>query len=605
MNLIRKYNLDEGVIEKLHPIAIIEVPGMGNNLGEEIGKEFEVKSADDTKKIEAAKGELNRRVFRKGVMKDNCGKCAGKTVQDAQDYLKKQLVEDDQAVMMYELSGNVVCRCLTPSVVKIVTNQWFLFYDDEKWKKKAHECLDSMKLFPEKSRQQFNYVLDWLRHWACTRESGLGTKLPWDKDWIIESLSDSTIYMAYYTIAHIIGDIDPLKIDDKLFDYIFLNKGKKDEIDIDPETIDKMKAEFEYWYPFDFRNSGKDLIQNHLSFCIFNHTAIFPKEKWPKSFGVNGWVTVDGQKMSKSLGNMIPLRKMREEYMADCSRMTILAGGEDMDDPNWDSELAKSLYQKLMQVHEFSLKYYGQGREEMMQIDKWMLAQLDQTIRQAEEQMELTSFRSGLQTIYFELQRKIKWYLRRTADSPNRGVIDRVIESQLIMLSPFTPHICEEIWEKIGKKELVSIASWPKPLTEKDDSLLLSEDLVQNLLSDINQVKKLAKKTRLDRIKLFVASTWKYTVIEKASKNEFKDLVEIFREDSVLKAHLNEIMKILPKFKNGVEIGLDKEAEMALLNECAGFLKAEFGAEIEIIDADKSNENKAKVAWPGKPAILV
>ena len=43
---------------------------------------------------------------------------------------------------------------------------------------------------------------DWLEEWACSRLFGLGTQLPWDKEWVIESLSDSTIYMAYYTIAH-------------------------------------------------------------------------------------------------------------------------------------------------------------------------------------------------------------------------------------------------------------------------------------------------------------------------------------------------------------------------------------------------------------------
>jgi len=608
--LIEKYNLDKEEIKSLKPIEIFETPGIGGNSAQSFIDKYEVKSQKEKGKLEKIKKELYKLTFtkstlgplyKKGFSKD----LSGMSIPKGQEIIKKELLEQNKIALFYELTGKVVCRCLTPSVAKIVSDQWFLFYGEEKWKKLAHECLDGMKLFPEKSRQQFNYVLDWLRHWACTRESGLGTKLPWDKDWIIESLSDSTIYMAYYTIAHIIKDIDPIKIDDKLFDFVFLGHGKKDEIEIDPETLDKMKVEFDYWYPFDFRNSGKDLIQNHLSFCIFNHTAIFPKDKWPKSFGVNGWVTVDGQKMSKSLGNMIPLRKMRQEYMADCSRMTILAGGEDMDDPNWDSELAKSLYQKLMQIHEFSIKYYGQGREDMMQIDKWMLAQLDQTIRQAEEQMELTSFRSALQTIFFELQRKIRWYLRRTADSPNKGVMDRVIESQLIMLSPYTPHICEEIWEKIGKEGLVSVSDWPKPLTDKDDNLLISEDLVQNLMSDINQVKKLTKKTRLDRIKLFVANTWKYSMIEKAADNEFKDLVNVFREDLVLKTHMNEIMKIMPKFKNGVDKGLNKESEISLLNECSEFLKAEFGAEIEIIDADKSDENKAKVAMPGKPAILV
>jgi hypothetical protein len=42
----------------------------------------------------------------------------------------------------------------------------------------------------------------WLNQWACSRSFGLGTRLPWDEQYLIESLSDSTIYMAYYTVAH-------------------------------------------------------------------------------------------------------------------------------------------------------------------------------------------------------------------------------------------------------------------------------------------------------------------------------------------------------------------------------------------------------------------
>ncbi len=44
----------------------------------------------------------------------------------------------------------------------------------------------------------------WLKAWACSRSFGLGTHLPWDEQFLIESLSDSTIYMAYYTVAHVL-----------------------------------------------------------------------------------------------------------------------------------------------------------------------------------------------------------------------------------------------------------------------------------------------------------------------------------------------------------------------------------------------------------------
>ncbi len=69
--------------------------------------------------------------------------------------------------------------------------------------------LEGMELYSEETRNQFTSVLEWLHEWACSRSFGLGTRVPWDPAYLIESLSDSTIYMAYYTVAHILqnGDI--------------------------------------------------------------------------------------------------------------------------------------------------------------------------------------------------------------------------------------------------------------------------------------------------------------------------------------------------------------------------------------------------------------
>ena len=66
-----------------------------------------------------------------------------------------------------------------------------------------------MELFMPETRNGFEKNLEWLKQWACSRSYGLGSRLPWDREWLIESLSDSTIYMAYYTVAHILhGNFD-------------------------------------------------------------------------------------------------------------------------------------------------------------------------------------------------------------------------------------------------------------------------------------------------------------------------------------------------------------------------------------------------------------
>lgn len=68
-----------------------------------------------------------------------------------------------------------------------------------------------------------------------------------------------------------------------------------------------MRNEFEFWYPVDVRVSGKDLIRNHLSFYLFNHTAIFPDRFWPKGIRPNGHIMLSANKMSKSTGNFLTM----------------------------------------------------------------------------------------------------------------------------------------------------------------------------------------------------------------------------------------------------------------------------------------------------------
>lgn len=71
----------------------------------------------------------------------------------------------------------------------------------------------------------------------------------------------------------------------EVWDYIYFGGAKYPaNSKIKKEHLDLMRREFEYWYPVDLRVSGKDLIQNHLTFFLYNHTAMWPTDetKWPR-----------------------------------------------------------------------------------------------------------------------------------------------------------------------------------------------------------------------------------------------------------------------------------------------------------------------------------
>lgn len=94
-----------------------------------------------------------------------------------------------------------------------------------------------------------------------------------------------------------------------MWDAIFLDKPAPKHCSVPAEKLQAMKDEFKFWYPFDLRVSGKDLIQNHLTFCLYNHTAIFPESLWPKAMRTNGHLLLNSDKMSKSTGNFLTLRQ--------------------------------------------------------------------------------------------------------------------------------------------------------------------------------------------------------------------------------------------------------------------------------------------------------
>ena len=215
------------------------------------------------------------------------------------------------------------------------------------------DCLDNLSIVPEEVRANFEYYLDWLHDWACTRRLGLGTRLPWDKQWIIEPLSDSTIYMAYYAIAKYMKDVDAKALDDSFFDDVFLDADKYSG-KIDPDLFSDIKNEFNYWYPLNWRLSAKDLVGNHLSFHIFHHSAIFPREKWPQGIVVFGMGLLEGNKMSSSKGNVILLQDAIKKYGADVVRLFLMSSAEPWQDFDWREIELKGTKKRLEWFSEFS-----------------------------------------------------------------------------------------------------------------------------------------------------------------------------------------------------------------------------------------------------------
>ena len=378
-----------------------------------------------------------------------------------------------------------------------------------------------MRIIPEEFRVEFENKIDWLKDKACARRKGLGTHLPWDKEWLIESLGDSTIYMAYYILAKYVNA--GMKIDNlppEFFEYIFMNNGNASSIakltGIPEETVQQIHDDFAYWYPVDLRTSGKDLVANHLLFFLYHHVAIFPERLWPKAIAVNGFVSLEGQKMSKSKGPLLTLRQAVAENGADVTRLYILGNAEGTQDVDWRNDGVQSTHAHLERFYNLAREILADSsideKAEKTLVDRWMLSRLQRRIQEATAAMESIQTRRALQSAFYLLFNDLRWYQRRGGKNQLRAVLSAWVR----MMAPFTPHVCEELWSAGLGKGYVSLAQWP----EADESLIdvqaeKAEDLLERTLNDIQEIVNVTK-AKPKKITLYTTPAWKQEMLRLA-----------------------------------------------------------------------------------------
>jgi leucyl-tRNA synthetase len=502
-----------------------------------------------------------------------------------------------------------------------------------------------MEILPEELRSEFNNVIDWLHEKACARKSGMGTRLPWDPEWIIESLSDSTIYMAYYTIVRHIKEhkIQSTQLTDDVFDYVFFGRGNAAEIakkaKLGVKILENLQNDFNYFYPLDSRHSGRDLVPNHLTFMIFNHTAIFPEKLWPRQIATNGSVMMEGAKMSKSFGNIIPLREGLSKFGADPVRLSVLSTAELLQDAEFSPTIAKSMREKLERLYKFASEVARTPHKRMLSgksltaIDRWMLSRLQEHIKEAAEAMNKLAVRKAIHSILYALDQDFQWYQKRNADKkedPKRKiaisyVFSEVLDAQTRMLAPIAPHVCEELWEMMGEEGFVSLASWPQPEASKVDiKAEENEALIMSMLEDTQNIIK-ATGIQPKKICYYLAASWKWKVYLKALEKSMTakvvqgDIIRELLKDASLKAIAKEVAEFASKIANEVNcLAAEKKQrliqagsinEEQTLKAAADYFKRELNAEICFYSEENLKrydpKNKARTSKPYRPAIFI
>lgn len=466
-----KFGITAEMVDPFEVIPVIEIEGYGNMSAVTMCERLDIKSAKDTEKLKKAKDEVYLKGFYEGVVL--VGPCAGMKVCDAKPIVRQSLIDAGDALAYFEPESTVVSRSGDECIVAL-TDQWYLVYGEADWQTIVRDHLHSSNFnsYNDKIVEQFDLTIGWLKEWACTRQFGLGTQLPWDQQWVIESLSDSTIYMAYYTIAHLIhGGVHNLTgssttlfraedFTDDVFNFIFLAKPLPEGVtsSLADEVLLAMRREFEYWYPFDLRVSARDLIPNHLTMSLYNHVEIwkdFPS-KWPRGMYCNGHIMVDAEKMSKSKGNFLMLLETVEEFSADATRFALADAGDSMEDANFDRSTANQAILFLFNEEEWIRTVFAEVEKGTLRdgdlnfMDRSLLNEIDYLVELTFIEYEKLCYREGLHRGWYDLliaRDLYRDWATRCGQTFHRDVILRFLHVLIILIAPICPHWSENLWK--------------------------------------------------------------------------------------------------------------------------------------------------------------
>ena len=602
----------------IEPAKIIDTEGYGECPAREACERLGIRDQGDPR-LEEATSEVYGKEFYGGVLNSGCGRFAGMPVREARDAVREWL----GAGALLELDNAPVrCRCGAECVVKMLDNQWFLDYGDAGWKERAGRCLASMSVLPPEISGEFGRVLGWLRERACARQRGLGTRLPWDLGWIVESLSDSVVYMAYYVIARFVNDgtVAPDELTREALDYVFLGK----EYAGATGAARLMRAEFEYFYPVDSRHSGRDLVPNHLTFFVLNHVALFGEADWPRQIVVNGSVLMGGKKMSKSMGNIVPLRGAIAEHGADPVRLAMVLSAELLQDADVDVASVPGIARKLeamLGACGAPAPAPGPAHAE----DRWLLARLGRLVEAATASVERMRLREALHEVLFGFESDLQWHGRRAAARGGGGgaVLRRVQEARALLLAPFAPHAADEMWERMGMPGTATGSAWPEP-PGRDAAALRDEGLVRGVMDDISNI---LRATGLEprRITVYAAGAEKsaaYGRILGLVASGSADMREVMRgllggegagwakkNPEFVQRALRDVLSETAESRAARSEAGGADEEAVLRAELAPLARAELGAEVAVYSEDDpaapDPAGKARHARPYKPAILV
>jgi len=379
------------------------------------------------------------------------------------------------------------------------------------------------------------------------------------------------------------------------------------------------------WMPVDQYIGGIEHAILHLMYSRFfvkvlNDMGMCEIKEPFKRLLTQGMVLLDGEKMSKSKGNVVDPGNMIEEYGADTVRYFILSAADPRRELDWSDEGIVSKFEYLRKVWKTVEKCNETTASDDLDIencslrDRYIVSRTQTISDEISEDIENFKISDGLKRMENYFDELLKYREESEETSEKSKIFHTGLETYIRMLYPFSPHLSEEMWEELGNEELINETGWPESKVSLiDEEAERGEQLFHDLREDIIHIKNITEREP-SSIQVILAEEWKFEAFEK-----IQDLIEDMEKPN-MGIIMSELGSEFPKKKKELsEIAqravknpgkildryVDYRFETSVLEQIKERLERKFDAEFKISKAENTDDEKAGRAEPGKPGIIL
>ncbi|MFC5367906.1 leucine--tRNA ligase [Salinirubrum litoreum] len=363
------------------------------------------------------------------------------------------------------------------------------------------------------------------------------------------------------------------------------------------------------WMPVDQYVGGIEHAVMHLLYSRFVTKALSDldllEHREPfDSLVTQGMVLLEGEKMSKSKGNVVSPQAIVDEYGADTARLFTMQAAQPEREFNWTDEGVQSSYRflnKLYRVVESVTETPPEGDHDT--VAEYVERERDRVLAIAEDDFESLTFNTALRET-----RELVTLLERYADytEPHAETVEETLSAVVRVLAPVAPHVAEELWETLGYDGFVAEAEWPTFDGDLSD-VEIERRVIEDTRGDVRQIVDVADIQDPEEIQIVVAPDWKYEAYEIARTSDSPNVIgEIMQQD-----HLRErgdaaasYGQDLQEERQSLTEQLDPAREVAVLSRAAWLIESEFDAEV-VVRQGGADEDAVSKARPGRPAIRI